>query len=177
MRAYKRKPEPLGSNCEPASDFGVHMTSLKWGKLDLCLGWYCLTSYLGLELEKTQYKEISKDQCVIFLRRGESWDSLLEINTDPTIATGQFKSRSICVSVTKNYSHILLLSLFSNLSGINSLFYEWLINFSCYYFSLQRTTQCAPQQQEIATRDCHWLDRLCLLASPHHSSSQMACRQ
>ncbi len=26
----QRKPEPLGSNCGPAPDFGVHMTSLKW---------------------------------------------------------------------------------------------------------------------------------------------------
>lgn len=177
MRAYKRKPEPLGSSCEPASDFGVRMTSLKRGRLDLCPGWYCLTSYLGLELEEKQYKKISKDQSAIFLRRGENWDSLLEINTDSTTATGPFKSRSICVSMAKNDSHILLLSLFSSLSGINSLFYEWLINFSCVYFSLQKNTRCAPQQQEIATRDCHWPDRLCLPASPHPSSSQMACRQ
>lgn len=114
-------------------------------------------------------------QSTIFLSRGESWDWLLEINTDPVIATGQFKPGSIYVSIGKNYSNILPLSMFSSFT--NSILF--MINqFSMLLlFSLQRTTRCAPQQQEIATRGCHWLDRPCLPASPHHFSSQMACRQ
>lgn len=60
------------------------------------------------------------------------------------------------------------------------LIYEWsiILQWYCFwgFFFLQRRIQCAPQQQETATRGCHWLDRPCLLASPHHFSSQMACR-
>lgn len=62
-----------------------------------------------------QYKGISKgpvSQSTKFLRGGgQSQDWLLEINTDQVIADGQFKSGSIRVSIAKNYSHILPLSV------------------------------------------------------------------
>lgn len=98
----QRKPEPLGSNCGPAPDFGVHMTSLKWGKLDLCPGWYCLTPHAHRPWEEEiQWNLQGTGQSTKFLRGGESSDWLLEINTDPVIAAGQFKSRSICVNIAK----------------------------------------------------------------------------
>lgn len=147
------------------------------GKLDLCPGWYCLTPHSGLETK--QYKGISKgpvSQSTKFLRGGEG--------AKPGLATGDqygpgHRCRSIQVRIDTCQHRQKTAHIFYHLVCFASFTNKVLqmTNPSPTLFSLQRTTRCAPRQQEIATRGCHLPDRLCPLASPHHSSSQTACRQ
>lgn len=128
------------------------MTSLKWGKLDLCPGWYCSTPPFKLreEAKKIWRNVQGSNQSTIFLSGKDSWDWLLEINTGPAIAAGQLDSGSICISLpTKK-----LLTYLTTYFQVEQLLVLGIINQSLLllFFFAEDNPMCTPTARDSYER-------------------------
>lgn len=140
---------------------------LKTGVVGSMLKFILLNPFIVRLQEETIWENLQGTYQSIFF--SEWWAELGLTSGD------QYKpSRCYCqpqyVSAwAKGYFHLLVVLIYKQLQYFSGSLIV------CFF--LQRTTRCAPQQQETATRGCHWPDRLSLLVSRRHSSSQMVCHQ